>query len=104
MKAIILKKELNKTRLERTLRRFFYELSKLEYPKSISLSKIVLTLKNGKEFILFEFENMNVKLNDKSKIRAINRVSLSSYLNILNNNKDLNIPKESDSIIFYFTD
>ena len=102
MTAVILRKELNKARLGRTLRRFFSDLSNLEYPKSISLAKIVLTLKNGREFILFE--NMDVKLNDKKTIRAINRVTLSNYLNITNNNKDLNIPKESDSIIFFFSD
>ena len=97
MKAIILKKPLKRYNLLRITNSFFKELKEHLYNK-IFIDKIILTLKNGDEYILLE--NMECDLNNKNVIISLRRLILHKYAKGINENINLN--KDSDSLIFIY--
>ena len=98
MKAIILKNPLNKISLLRNTANFFKELKLILYTNKIFIDKIILTLKNGDEYILLE--NMECDLNNKNVIISLRRLILHKYAKGINENINLN--KDSDSLIFIY--
>ena len=101
MKAIILKNPLNKISLLRNTANFFKELKQnlgLRHTNKIFIDKIILTLKNGDEYILLE--NMECDLNNKNVIISLRRLILHKYAKGINENINLN--KDSNSLIFIY--
>ena len=103
MKAIILKNPLNKINLLRNTANFFKELKEnlgrlRSHTNKIFIDKIILTLKNGDEYILLE--NMECDLNNKNVIISLRRLILHKYAKGINENINLN--KDSDSLIFIY--
>ena len=98
MKAIILKKPLKRYNLLRITNIFFKELKENLYTNKIFIKKIFLTLKNGDELILFD--NIECDLNNKNVIISLRRLILHKYAKGINENINLN--KDSDSLIFIY--
>ena len=96
MKAIILKNPLNKINLLRNTANFFKELKENLLSNKIFIDKIILTLKNGDEYILLE--NMECDLNNKNVIISLRRLILHKYTKGINEN----INKEFESLIFIY--
>ena len=96
MKAIILKNPLNKINLLRNTANFFKELKENLYTNKIFIDKIILTLKNGDEYILLD--NMECDLNNKNVVISLRRLILINYNKGINEN----INKEFESLIFIY--
>ena len=96
MKAIILKNPLNKINLLRNTANFFKELKENLFSNKIFIDKIILTLKNGDEYILLD--NMECDLNNKNVVISLRRLILINYNKGINEN----INKEFESLIFIY--
>lgn len=97
MKTIILRKELNATRLSCQLSNFFKNLN----INNIYIEKIVLTLHNNKDFILAE--NISVDKTNINQIKTVKKLIIKKFLNIINQ-VDINIPKESNYVMYLYKD
>ena len=101
MKAIILKNPLNKINLLRNTANFFKELKEnfwLRPSNKIFIDKIILTLKNGDEYILLD--NIPCDLSNKDVVISLRRLIIHKYAKGINENINLN--KDSDSLIFIY--
>ena len=98
MKTIIIKKTLKLNNFTQYLYRFFKELKENLYTNNILIVKITLYLKNGTECTLLE--NTECDLSDRNVIITLKRLIIYSYKKALNDNVNLN--KDSDSIIFFY--
>ena len=98
MKTIILKNPLNKINLLRNTANFFKELKQNLYTNKIFIDKIILTLKNGDEYILLD--NIPCDLSNKDVVISLRRLIIHKYAKGINENINLN--KDSDSLIFIY--
>ena len=98
MKTIILKNPLNKINLLRNTVNFFKELKQNLYTNKIFIDKIILTLKNGDDYILLD--NIPCYLSNKDVVISLRRLIIHKYAKGINENINLN--KDSDSLIFIY--